>query len=94
VIDIAHLLQQCAVSSLLAFRGFAHDPQGVLAAVYRLALVGFILGGNIGQRIMLARFELRIAAFAHTDNRGWGFFDDPQAPVRHDASLAHLIGVA
>src|ERR1035437_6671913 len=24
---------------LLAFRGLAHDPQGVLAAVYRLALV-------------------------------------------------------
>ena len=52
--------------TLLTFGGFAHDPQSILAAVYGLALVGFILGCNIGQRIMLARLELGIAAFAHT----------------------------
>jgi hypothetical protein len=60
--------------SLFAFHRLAHDPQRVLAAVCLLALVGFILGCNIGYRIMLARFELGIAAFAHADNRGRGFF--------------------
>ena len=76
-------------TKLFAFGCFADDSQRVLAAVYGLALVGFILGCNIGYRIMLARFELRVAAFAHSDNRGWGFFDDPQSSVCHDASLAH-----
>ena len=73
---------------LLAFGRFADDPQRVLAAVQRLALVRFVLGRNIGSRIMLARFELSIAAFAHTDNRGRGFFDDPQSSVCHGYSLA------
>jgi hypothetical protein len=82
------------MTQLLTFRRFAHDPQRVLAAVHRLALVGFKLGGNIGSRIMLARFELSIAAFAHSDNRRRGFFNDPQTPVRHEASLAHMAGVA
>ncbi len=48
----------------------------------------FILGCDIGHRIMLARFELGIAAFAHTDNRGRGLFDDPQSSVCHEYSLA------
>lgn len=39
---------------------------------------------------MFAGLELSIAAFAHSDYRGWGFFDDPQASVRHEPSLAHL----
>ena len=74
---------------LFAFRGFAHDPQSVLAAVHGLALVGLILGRNIGSSIMLARFELGVTAFAYTDNRGRGLFDDPQSSVGHEASLAH-----
>lgn len=82
------------MNQLLTFRGFAHDPQRILAAVHRLALVGFVLRCNIGQRIMLARLELSVAAFAHTDNRGRGFFDDPQSSICHDASLAHLAGRA
>jgi hypothetical protein len=77
------------VKKLLAFGRFADDPQRVLTAVYEFTLVGFVLGCNVGYRIMLTRFELGIAAFADTDNRGWGFFDDPQSSVCHDASLAH-----
>jgi len=77
---------------LLIFRGLPHDPQSILAAVYEFALVGFVLGCNVGSRVMLARFELGVAAFAHADNRGRGFFDDPQSSVRHDVSLAHLTG--
>jgi len=82
------------VKQLLTFGGLAHDPQRVLAAVYQFALVGFVLGCNIGSRIMLAGLELGITAFAHSDNRGWGFFDDPQSSVCHDQSLAHLAGRA
>jgi len=54
--------------------------------------VRFVLSCNIGCRIALARFELSIAAFAHTDNRGRGFFNDPQAS-QHDYSLRHLDGI-
>ncbi len=73
---------------LLAFGRLADNSQRVLAAVQRLALVSFVLGRNIGYRIMLARFELGIAAFAHADNRRWGFFGDPQPSVCHGNSLA------
>jgi hypothetical protein len=74
---------------LFLFGGFAHDPQGVLAAVQRLTLVGFVLGRNIGYRIMLARFELGVAAFAHPNDRGRSLFNDPQASIRHGCSLTH-----
>jgi hypothetical protein len=36
---------------------------------------------------MLAGLELSIAPFTHTDNRGRGFFNDPQASIRHEPSL-------
>ena len=45
---------------------------GRSGCVYGLALVGLILGRNIGSSIMLARFELGVTAFAYTDNRGRG----------------------
>jgi hypothetical protein len=77
------------VRELLIVGSFAHDAERILAAVYGLALVGFVLGCNIGQCIMSARLELGIATFTHSDNRGRGFFDDPQSPIRHEASLAH-----
>lgn len=69
---------------LLAFRGFAHDPQSVLAAVYRLALVGIELRLNVGI------IELSIASFADAKAR----FDDPQFALRHVQSLAHREGWA
>ena len=79
---------------LFAFGGFAHDPQRVLAAVYGLALVSIKLYLKGGVRIRKTRLELGIATFAYTDGRGRSFFHDPQASIRHDASLAHLAGRA
>jgi hypothetical protein len=74
------------VKSLLAFRGFPHDPQGVLTTVYQLALVGIKLCLNVGI------FELSVASFAHPDG-GWrGLLYDPQLALLHDCSLAHLAG--
>jgi hypothetical protein len=80
------------VRQLLAFGGLAHDPQRILATVYRLALVSVKLGENISVRGGKAGLELRVAPFAHTDSRGRRLFYDPQASVRHDRSLAHLAG--
>jgi hypothetical protein len=45
-----------STSGLLAFRGFPHDPQGVLTTVYQLALVGIKLCLNVGI------FELSVAS--------------------------------
>jgi hypothetical protein len=70
---------------LFAFGRFAHDPQSILAAVYGLALVGIELGLHIGTR------ELGIATFAHTDGREVSLYDS-QIALRHDCSLAHLVG--
>jgi hypothetical protein len=72
---------------LLAFRSFAHDPQGILAAVYGLALMGIELGLNIGI------LELSVAPFAYADGRRT-LLHDPQFACRHDCSLAHLAGRA
>ena len=69
---------------LLAFGGFAHDPQGILAAVQRLALVGVELCLNVGI------LELGIAPFADAKP----LFHDPQFALRHDFSLAHREGRA
>jgi hypothetical protein len=79
---------------LLTLRGLAHDPQRVLAAVYRCALVGIELYLNSGKWVWKVRLELGVASLAYAN--GWGrvFLDDPQASVRHDASLAHLAGRA
>lgn len=72
---------------LLAFRGFSHDPQRILAAVHRLALVGIELCLNIGI------LELSIAPFTHADGRR-ALLYDPQFALLHDSSLAHLAGRA
>lgn len=74
-------------TTLLAFRGFAHDPQGVLAAIQRLALVGIKLDLNV------SILELGIASLAHADG-GRGLFHNPQFALRHDSSLAHRAGRA
>jgi hypothetical protein len=49
--------------SLLIFGSFAHDPQGVLTAVYWLALVSIELCLDIGI------LELSVAPFAYADGR-------------------------
>jgi hypothetical protein len=84
------------VKQLLVFRRFTHDPDGILAAVYRLALVGierrldFLLRVTLG---CLARLELGIATFAYAD--GWERrFYDPQFALLHDCSLTHQAGRA
>ena len=74
-------------NSLLVFGRFAHYPQGVLTAVYRLALVGIELRLNVGC-IRKAGLELSVAPFADADGRRAWFYD-PQLALLHDCSLAH-----
>jgi len=52
--------------SLLSFRGLSHDPQRILAAFQRLALVGIEGGVDLLRGIA---FELGIATFADADER-------------------------
>jgi hypothetical protein len=73
------------VNALFTFRGFAHNPQRILTAVHRLALVSVKLCLNIGI------FELGIASLAHADGRR-GLFHDPQFALWHGFSLAHSAG--
>jgi hypothetical protein len=74
-------------NKLLFFRRLAHDPQSILTAVYRLALVGIELCLNIGI------LELSVAPFAYAD--GWmALLYDPQFALLHDCSLAHSVGRA
>jgi hypothetical protein len=69
---------------LLILGRFAHDPQGILAAVGWFALMGIERGFDF---LLRPGFELRVAAFAYTDNR-WVMFYDPQLALWHDLSLA------
>jgi len=71
---------------LFAFGRFAHNPQRVLAAVQRFALVGNEGGHNRSQGVSP---ELRIAAFADADERR-GIFNDSQFALLHGCSLARL----
>jgi hypothetical protein len=59
------------MKQLLAFGGLSHDPQSILAAVYQFALVGLVLGCDIGSRIVLARLELALQR-SHTPITGGG----------------------
>ncbi len=78
---------------LLVFCGFAHDPQGVLAAVHRFALMGIEPCLNIRIRNKQVGLELRIATFADSDE--WrGAFHDPQLALGHVQSVAHSEGWA
>jgi hypothetical protein len=63
-------------SKLLVFGRFAHDPQSILAAVYRPALVSIKGGADFvlrGIRREVSGFELSIATFADADT----LFHDP-----------------
>ena len=84
------------MKQLLAFRGLAHDPQSVLAAVQRLALVGCERLCNFYQRGIsgdIARLELGVTAFADAKDK-WLAFYDPQFALGHVQSLAHPLGRA
>jgi hypothetical protein len=72
-------------NELLVFGRLAHDPQRVLAAIYRLALMGIKL------RLNIDTLKLSVAPFADGDGRR-GWFYDPQFALRHDCSLAHFAG--
>ena len=64
---------------LSAFGRFAHDPQGVLAAVQRLALVGSKRLHYFRVRLLprpFARLELLIASLTDADSRR-GLLYDP-----------------
>ena len=63
---------------LLVFGSFAHDPQRILAAVQRLAIVGIERGVNLGVRTA----KLRATAFA--DGKSGIAFDNSQFALRHD----------
>jgi hypothetical protein len=70
------------VSRLLIFGSFAYDPQGVLAAVDRLAIVSIECGLNRGIRPA----KLRTATF--TDGKGGIPFHDSEFALWHEDSLA------
>jgi hypothetical protein len=60
-------IEERGTVKLLAFRGFSHYPQRVLAAVYRLALVGIELVANTCQsRICVSQ---SLGSSAITQNR-------------------------
>ena len=67
---------------LLAFGRFADDPQGILAAVQRLAIVSVERRPNLGIRPA----KLRTTAFAYGESGI--LFDDPQFALWHENSLA------
>ena len=67
---------------LLAFGRLAHDPQSVLTAVERLAVVGVERGLNLRVRPV----KLRTAPFA--DSKGRIALDDSQFAFCHATSLA------
>jgi len=71
------------MKQLLIFRRFSDDPQGVLAAVHRIAFVGIKLCLNIRS------LELSIASF--TNAKGRALFYDSQFTL-HNFSLSHSAG--
>ncbi len=83
------------MKQLFVFCRLAHDPQSVLAAIHRLALVGIELALNGGLCISPFRVtdELCIAPFA--DSKRWDVPDslyDSKIAFSHVQSLAHHAG--
>src|SRR5450759_1134273 len=73
---------------LLVLGRFAHDPQSVLTAVHRLALVCVELllnSGFIGRSERGHGGKLHVAVFA--DAELWGFAHDPKFSLCHAPSL-------
>ena len=63
---------------------FAHDPQGILAAVGQFALMGIERGLNFLLRFAL---KLRVTALANANHRR-GLLYDSQLALWHNLSLA------
>ena len=81
-------------NKLLILGRFAHNAHGVLAAVYRLALVGVKRGPEFGFRAIISGLigvELRTATFTDPKSARCAFYD-PKIALVHDCSLAHSIG--
>jgi hypothetical protein len=77
---------------LLIFGRFAHDSDGILAAIHQFALMSIECGVNFHRRLVWVSatgFELSITAFADPECQG-SFLYDPKAAYLHDFSLAHL----
>jgi hypothetical protein len=71
-------------NSLFIVGCFAHNPQGILAAIGHFTLVAIKCGFNF---LFKFAFELRVAAFAYAEE--WrGLFHDPKLALWHDLSLA------
>jgi len=80
---------------LLAFRGLAHDAQGILAAVHRLAGVCVELLRNIQlpswSHSAAGSLEGFIAAHTRAQQSTLRVvLNNPQLALRHGFSLAHL----
>jgi hypothetical protein len=75
------------VKQLLAFRGLAHDPQGILTAIYQFALVHTKLERNVGVSIRQAGLKLSIAPFTYASSRR-ALLHNPQFALCHEDSLA------
>jgi hypothetical protein len=75
------------MSRLFVFGRFAHDAEGILAAVYRFALMSIELSLHVGI------CELCGASLADAQNGPSVLsFYDPELSLRHDCSLAQLKG--
>ena len=68
---------------LLVVRRFTHDPQRVLAAIYRLT---FVAPERCFDFLFRITSELRIAAFANS-NHGLRSLDNAELAFRHASSL-------
>ncbi len=77
------------MTSLLVFSGFAHDSQGVLTAIKRLALMGIERGLNFSFRaIVSGLIGVELGTAMLTDPEGARrVFYDPKMAFRHDPSL-------
>ena len=72
------------MKALLIFGRFAHDSQGVLAGVHRLAFVGVELLLKIGFGIRTVGFKLGVAPFTYPNDRRRRGFHDPQSALLHE----------
>jgi hypothetical protein len=85
------------MKQLLTFRGFLHDPQCVLATVYRLTFVGIELPLNVRLGISTVRVSGKLCVATLTDSERRNIPNslyDPKVATGHDSSLAHLAGSA
>lgn len=84
-------------NELLVFGCLAHDPESILAAVYRLAFMAGKGFADLPFRsvcVPLLGLKLLIAGFTDANHRGGGSLYHPEFPLLHDCSLAHLVGRA